>query len=180
MAGKFSASIRGFSEKSGIKLDAVLRSVLGEIVGKLVDKSPVGNRELWASNNADKIEWREAHPVYLTGAKAGQPRNRLQPAGYVGGRFKSNWQIGEGSAPVGELWDKKAERYPDANETLGRLELTYLTAKFGNNYWIVNNLPYAYRLETGWSQQAPTGMVATTMAEAQGMVDRAVDATRSR
>jgi len=31
--------------------------------------------------------------------------------------------------------------------------------------FIVNGLPYINRLENGWSQQAPNGMVAITLAE---------------
>lgn len=37
-------------------------------------------------------------------------------------------------------------------------------AKLGSVVYIQNNLPYIERLEDGYSQQAPSGMVSTTMA----------------
>ena len=49
-------------------------------------------------------------------------------------------------------------------------------AKFGATIYLVNNLPYAVRLEYGWSKQAPAGMVRITAAEFQSIVD---DAARS-
>lgn len=38
---------------------------------------------------------------------------------------------------------------------------------FGDNVFIVNNLPYIEPLENGHSKQAPNGMVAVTVAEMQ-------------
>ena len=37
--------------------------------------------------------------------------------------------------------------------------------------YIQNNLPYANRLENGWSNQAPAGMVALTIAEVEAQMD---------
>ncbi|NBT33816.1 MAG: hypothetical protein EBT13_18445 [Rhodobacteraceae bacterium] len=37
--------------------------------------------------------------------------------------------------------------------------------------YIQNNLPYANRLENGWSGQAPQGMVALTVAEVSAAFD---------
>ena len=36
--------------------------------------------------------------------------------------------------------------------------------------WITNNVPYILRLENGWSDQAPNGMVTLTLAEARTML----------
>ncbi|WEI20123.1 hypothetical protein PY247_10605 [Acinetobacter proteolyticus] len=36
-------------------------------------------------------------------------------------------------------------------------------AKLGSLIYIQNNLPYIERLENGWSDQAPLGMVSTTL-----------------
>ena len=36
-------------------------------------------------------------------------------------------------------------------------------AKLGSVIYLQNNLPYIERLEKGWSDQAPQGMVSTTM-----------------
>ncbi|VEB42983.1 Uncharacterised protein [Chromobacterium violaceum] len=35
----------------------------------------------------------------------------------------------------------------------------------GVNAWLVNPMPYAVKLEYGWSKQAPAGMVRLTLAE---------------
>jgi hypothetical protein len=35
----------------------------------------------------------------------------------------------------------------------------------GQTIWICNNVPYAQRLEHGWSKKAPTGMVEITLRE---------------
>jgi hypothetical protein len=37
--------------------------------------------------------------------------------------------------------------------------------------WLSNNLPYANRLENGWSKQAPAGMVNLTFAELQAQIN---------
>ena len=171
MAGQFSVSIKRFAEATQLKLDDVLLKVLFDISTKVVEKSPVGNRELWAINAPEKRSWRVAH---------GRPD--LKPEGYVGGRFRANWQFGETTAPSGELHEKSppASGYPSQDAVIGELHTQMLSAKFGKNYWIVNNLPYAYRLEVGWSTQAPTGMVATTMANAQSIVSEAVDSVKAK
>jgi len=161
--GQFTASIKGFAEKTGLRLDSVLKKVLLDISTQVVTKSPVGNRELWAINSMEKRAWRVAHG-----------RNELKPDGYVGGRFRGNWQFGEESAPTGVLYDPKSTSFPSQDAVIGELHTQMLSAKFGKTYWIVNNLPYAVRLEYGWSTQAPTGMVGTTMVSAQAMVDKAV------
>ncbi|MCK5132697.1 MAG: HK97 gp10 family phage protein [Candidatus Sabulitectum sp.] len=42
--------------------------------------------------------------------------------------------------------------------------------KLGDTFFLTNKLPYIRRLEYGWSQQAPAGMVRITVAEFQGIV----------
>lgn len=68
------------------------------------------------------------------------------PSGYVGGHYRRNWQYGFNSEPVGELDGT-------TNDFVGRLqvELTH----FSGVHYIYNNVPYAQRIENGWSRQAP-------------------------
>jgi len=86
------------------------------------------------------------------------------------GRFRGNWQLGIGSAPGGTL-----ERL---DKTGGETSVSIAAAipgdAAGNVYYIANNLPYAQRLENGWSQQAPSGMVALTMLEVPQIAEEAV------
>ncbi|WP_312587429.1 HK97 gp10 family phage protein [Comamonas terrigena] len=71
------------------------------------------------------------------------------------GRFKSNWMTGIG------VMDAGTTSTYDANGEQARRKLVAEVAgwKPGQTIWIVNSLPYAYRLEHGWSEQAPAGMV---------------------
>lgn len=87
------------------------------------------------------------------------------------GRFKGNWMVGVNMVPSGYVW----EQYDPAGgatiaEASGRVDV----AEAGDVIWLVNNLPYASRLENGWSAQAPAGMVRMTAARWQPIVDRIV------
>jgi len=75
------------------------------------------------------------------------------------GRFRRNWTFSVGAmdasvtAGVGSNVaenNAKAEAYPQEGFPMAYLQ---------------NNLPYAERLEDGYSSQAPSGMVAITTAE---------------
>ncbi|QHJ00115.1 HK97 gp10 family phage protein [Xylophilus rhododendri] len=77
------------------------------------------------------------------------------------GRFKNNWQIGVGS--VNLAIDSAND--PSGAAALTRLAASIATVKAGGVLYLTNSLPYAQRLEYGWSKQAPAGMVRTTTAE---------------
>jgi hypothetical protein len=75
------------------------------------------------------------------------------PPGYAGGRFRGNWQYGFASAPTG---------FGEAIDPSGAATLSSIIAGVENKqgvHWIANNLPYAQRIENGWSSQAPQGIV---------------------
>lgn len=82
------------------------------------------------------------------------------------GRFRGNWQLAIGSVPDGtlELDDKTG------TATIAKGAATSLGMKAGDIIYFANNLPYAQRLEGGYSQQAPAGMVALTVQEFQSIV----------
>lgn len=81
------------------------------------------------------------------------------------GRFRSNWFYSLGSA------DPTITGAVGAASLQGAGDLP--TKAAGQVHWIQNNLPYAQRLEGGWSKQAPNGMVALTVIEFEGIVDKA-------
>jgi hypothetical protein len=93
------------------------------------------------------------------------------------GRFRSNWQVSIGSVPTGT---QDGETFPqgDAVDVKGPIyyaklsggEATLFGANAGDTIYFANNLPYARRLEDGYSQQAPAGMVALTIQEFQSIV----------
>jgi hypothetical protein len=77
------------------------------------------------------------------------------------GRFRGNWQTTVANPATGTL--QAEDKGGSASIAAGVGALT--NAKAGDTVWIVNNLPYAQRLENGWSDQAPTGMVRLTVNE---------------
>jgi hypothetical protein len=105
----------------------------------------------------------------------GFPPNWKNPApkGYVGGQFRGAWQLSVGSPGTGITGKSrpgqtgsKTAAAAAASEAVG--ELSKIRAY--DPVYIVNGLPYAERLENGWSQQAPLGMVALTVSELQSVI----------
>lgn len=82
------------------------------------------------------------------------------------GRMRGNWQVAIGTAPSGtlELDDKSGQA------SIGKVQAAALGLKVGDIIYLANNLPYAMRLEEGYSQQAPAGMVSLTVQEFQAVV----------
>lgn len=82
------------------------------------------------------------------------------------GRARANWQTTVGvpaSATLEEVDKTGSGAISRGIAVAGRFPM-------GATVWISNGLPYASRLEYGWSQQAPAGMVRVTVAEFQGLV----------
>lgn len=70
------------------------------------------------------------------------------------GRFKSNWNAALNSPDISI----------DKTEG-GGFTSVINSLKIGDKFYFTNNLPYALRLEYGWSDQAPGGMVRLAIAE---------------
>jgi hypothetical protein len=81
------------------------------------------------------------------------------------GRFRGNWIVSKNApnAKSSEVTDK------NGGQTITKGSGVIDTFKMDTDSRIIiqNNLPYANRLENGWSKQAPNGMVALTVAEMQ-------------
>ena len=54
------------------------------------------------------------------------------------------------------------------------IEAVVAKAKLGDSIFLVNNLPYAQKIEAGSSNQAPAGMVRVTVAEYQKIINENV------
>lgn len=89
------------------------------------------------------------------------------------GRFRGNWNTGLDAPVLAERRPAKAGGAPleRGAEVLGAYSP-------GRLIYVTNSLPYAEALENGSSQQAPTGIVATTLREYPGIVERAVNETK--
>ena len=78
------------------------------------------------------------------------------------GRFRGNWftQIGSVSSSVNhKLLDKSG------GAALNQAGAVSAKIKAGDVVYMANNLPYAGRLEYGYSQQAPAGMVRVSIKQ---------------
>lgn len=76
------------------------------------------------------------------------------------GRFRMNWQTAGAVAPGGII-DGTDKGWAGA---IGNAASYIFAASDWNEFSLANNLPYAQRLEYGWSNQAPTGMVRVNIA----------------
>lgn len=141
----FALDLQKFAAKAGVKADLVVGEVVGSIIAKVDLRTPVGDPSKWKNP---------------------------PPAGYVGGRFRGNWQLGVGTVPAGVL----AKIDPTGTGTVTANIAEIPSDASGRVYFYVNNLPYARRLEEGYSSQAPAGIVGLTVVEFQSIVNKAVAA----
>ncbi|WP_146009824.1 hypothetical protein [Janthinobacterium sp. ROICE36] len=140
--------IAEFIAKTKANQDLVVRAITMEISKEIDSKSPVGNANYWKSK---------------------------PPPGYVGGRFRANWQLSLGSPATGVL--DKVDK--DGSATIAAHAAANKAAKAGDVIYLVNNLAYAKRIEEGWSGQAPIGVVARTVVKFSVIVDNAVNGVRN-
>ena len=127
----FSVQVAQFADKTTKRIDEVVGNVVVEISRRVDMLSPVGDATYWLSP---------------------------PPAGYIGGHFRANWQLGVDVRPVGEI----AGVDPSGSATQGRIFAAVPDEASGHVFWLANNAPYAQRLEDGYSRQAPMGMVGLT------------------
>jgi hypothetical protein len=85
------------------------------------------------------------------------------------GRARGNWQCDIGSIPIGAI----ATTDKSGAGAISRASSKALRAQAGEIVYLVNSLPYIGRLENGWSQQAPAGMVGVTVAEYAQVAEQA-------
>ena len=184
----FALDVAKFCEKANGNADTVLRKVLIDLSAEVIQRSPVGNPELWKRNaNAMAmagIDDRKTYNLFVDAANAtlapgekkmrklGKVRmaNGLKMQRYVGGRFRANWTLTEG-APATDTTDATDA---SGSATQARNAGMAAAASIGGVYWLVNNLPYAIPLEHGHSTQAPAGMVGIATARFQEFINNAV------
>lgn len=82
------------------------------------------------------------------------------------GRFRSNWMLTINADTEATRDDTDPSGMVAYGAALAAME----AVKLGDRIVTQNNLPYAERLENGWSKQAPTGMVALTVQEYPAIV----------
>ena len=83
------------------------------------------------------------------------------------GRFRMNWMASGGTPTYGttDATDKSG------NIAIGNATSFVLKATDWREFTLTNNLPYAQRLEYGWSQQAPQGFVRINVSRFQQLIN---------
>ncbi|EBQ9175856.1 hypothetical protein DLF23_23635 [Salmonella enterica subsp. enterica serovar Newport] len=76
------------------------------------------------------------------------------------GRFRGNWQTTGATPATGII----AGVDPTGNKAINNAATYIGSAPDWYEFTLTNNLPYAQRLEYGWSKQAPTGIVRVNIA----------------
>jgi len=75
------------------------------------------------------------------------------------GAFRGNWNLSFGAADL-------SNSAPSNTDSVGKARAKLAGFKMGDHIFIVNNMPYAKRLEfDAWSSQAPQGIVRITVLE---------------
>lgn len=184
----FNLQLAEFIEKAKGNTEQVVQKVAIDLISAVIDRSPVGNPELWASNqtareyNLEVVRFNASlrdDPNNLTkagrlkrGLKVNDSMDIVSQDGYVGGRFRGNWQVTFDTKATGQL--ERIDPQGDSTKSAASQVVLGFTSEVGT-IWAVNNLPYGPRLEfEGWSSQAPSGMVRISVAEFQTFVNRAV------
>jgi hypothetical protein len=85
------------------------------------------------------------------------------------GRFRMNWQVSNNKPATGVLIADD----PSGSRAIGRMTAYVTTSEEWENFCFTNNMPYADRLEYGWSRQAPQGMVRITVSRFQRLLNEA-------
>lgn len=83
------------------------------------------------------------------------------------GRFRMNW-MASGGIPASRVTDATDK---SGNIAIGNATGFVLKAADWHEFTLTNNLPYAQRLEYGWSKQAPAGVVRTNVSRFQQLIN---------
>lgn len=178
MAG-FAESVQLFVDKAKANADEVVRVTGLKMLARLIQLSPVGNPELWASNTG-AVAIRDAQAAANAARRQAGKRSVRKlpkgaairaPKGYTGGRFRGNWQVGFDRSPQGETG--RTDKAGAETMAAGAAVLAQFKAANNSVIYFVNNVPYAVRLEFGYSKQAPRGMVRITAQEFQKLFNEA-------
>lgn len=88
------------------------------------------------------------------------------------GRFKGNWNISSGA--VNYTYNDSATSSPYGEPANIDISSAILRLDISKPAFISNGLPYSGRLETGYSKQAPSGMVDVTVVEYQARIAKLI------
>jgi hypothetical protein len=122
----------------------------------------------FALNLAKQIEAAKAQSELVAKKTMIELFNRvIQKSPVDTGRFRANWNCSIGSP---DLSTSQAID-PSGSGAISKATSTVVSYTLnGQSVFLTNNLPYADRLENGWSKQAPNGIVRLSVMEIQNSV----------
>jgi len=85
------------------------------------------------------------------------------------GRFRNNWN----ASVSGVNYSTTSSIDRSGGQAINKAKGVIDGLKIGATFYLSNNLPYAKRLEYGWSKQAPSGMIRLSVAELQTRMNEA-------
>lgn len=136
-----------FARKTAERADKLIRAVGIKTFSAIIKDTPVGNPDLWKSQEGKAL------------------KDRKGPEGYVGGRLRANWNCTLGMADTGT--DESTEH----SRSIPLVANTCKEADRTKVLWLANSLPYAARIEyDGHSSQAPEGMVRRNVARIKKII----------
>lgn len=190
---QWTAAIHEWAEAQQGETEQHVRRASLQILGRIIERSPVGNPKLWkinrlfaearhnakvvnaanrAANGGRLKRGTKVHAAvdvqFLADKARGVGRNvQFQQKGwaaksYVGGRFRGNWQVTFDTPAAGALDIK--DKTGEATLARGQAVLQGFDGS-QKMIWFTNNVPYALRLEYGYSTQVPEGIVRVVFAE---------------
>lgn len=131
----FTADISKFVAKTKKNANKVVQGVALDLFSKAVIRTPVGNSDLW--------------------------NVKYKPKNYAGGRLRNNW-----NTMIGRIDRSTTDKVdPSGAQAIRKMTAEVNIMNLGDAVFMTNNLPYALRVEDGWSSQAPAGMVKATVSE---------------
>ncbi len=146
--GQFGPDLVDFVRKTLERADVLKRAVAIKLFSSIIRDSPVGDPDLWKSK---------------------------PPAGYVGGRFRANW-----NSTVGTPDTSTSESTAQQAAIPAMIQVVEASDRKEIN-WLANSLPYAARLEyEGWSRQAPAGMVRRNVARIKRLISQELAKTKAQ
>ena len=196
----FAESVQIFVDRAKENANEVVRVTGFKILARLIERSPVGNPELWKVNT-EAVRQRDRASDINAALRASGKRGRVKlaggiyssatgrsgprkprllkrgqgvisaPKGYTGGRFRGNWQVTFETPAQGETG--RPDKFGVETLNRGAAILAQFYASQDSVIYFTNNVPYAVRLEFGYSSQAPNGMVRVTAQEFQKLFNEA-------
>jgi hypothetical protein len=138
----FTLDLKKATERIGEEAERVVRGSLYSLANAIVMGTPVGNPALW--------------------------KNKNPPKGYIGGTLRGAWNASINTPDT----TQKNSKDKSGQSTLGDISVTIDSLEMGTTFYLTNPQPYAIRVEQGWSNQRPQGMVGVALTQAQQILDK--------